>query len=171
VDNVATAGGLHQIGEEKMKKYLIALAIVVGSIGYATAGVRPPAPETQRVLTLFAWVGAAEWQCGEYHIVYDHDKMTDIFHAVGLRWGDLARQVTVGDNKRVRDEPNDIVPDPELQAWFSALSNSVQDQIEVDSTEEERSHGMTHDVKGFCDKMWKTYGPGSPLQLLIHPAK
>jgi hypothetical protein len=132
-------------------------------ISLSTAMAYTPSPDTQKILNIFVWVSDAEQQCHAFNgIHFNSDKMTKLFHSVGLRWGDLQRQI----GEPIEGEPDDIVPNAELGQWLSALQNKVQDQLVFYSTEEERSHGATHDVKGFCDKMWKDFGPGSALQLL-----
>lgn len=132
-------------------------------ISISPAMAYTPSPDTQKVLITFVWMNKAENQCHAFNGIHlNIDKMTALFHSVGLRWGDIAVQI----GEPVKGEPDGIVPNPELGPWISALSDKVQDQLEINSTEEERSHGATHDVKAFCDKMWKDFGPGSAPQLL-----
>jgi len=132
-------------------------------ISISSAMAYTPSPDTQKILITFVWVSKAEQQCHAFNgMHFKMDKMTALFHSVGLRWGDLQRQI----GEPIEGEPDGIVPNAELGQWLTALSDKVQDQLEIYSTEEERSHGATHDVKGFCDKMWKDFGPQSTLQLL-----
>jgi hypothetical protein len=122
-----------------------------------------PSPDTQKVLIAFAWANEAEFQCRSFNGIHTNiDKITALFHGVGLRWGDLEVQI----GEPVVGEPADIVPDRGLGQWLSAVYQKVKDEVESYSSEEERSRGATHDVKGFCEKMWNAFGPGSALKIL-----
>lgn len=155
----------------KIAKLVLATALVVALATVAQAA--PPAPETQRVLALHLWMMTAEEQCPD--ISEDLEKVTKMFHSAGLRWGDIAEQITVPEPgetyehaKAKLGEPEGIKPDPDLAKWMGEQIGRISDEFERYATPEERSSGRTHNAKAYCEKMWKAYGPGSQLQLLDH---
>ena len=130
-------------------------------------GKGAPAPAIQKVLILEAWMYRTDDHCKSFGIQYGDagwDKMTEIFHSVGLRRADFEPPFKIAKGETADQYHYDEV----LNHWLTVVSDTIQRQLVFNSTPNERAVGEMHDSdrKAFCDKMWKDYGPNSPLPLL-----